>query len=608
MSDFSDQLKARADLGQLLGEVVALRPGGNGFIGLCPFHSERTPSFHVHQLKRFYYCFGCHAHGDVFQFFMQLRGIAFPEAVALVAERLGIEVPQSATAPSDAPTRELLRIYASAEAYFERMLAGREGALACQYLQSRDFAPARVAPFHLGYAPEQGHGLARHLEAEGFAPSDALRAGLCQLRRESGAEANLPPASGNASRSNVQWSDLYDRFRHRLIFPIKSERGQTIAFGGRALEASDRGPKYLNSPEHPLYTKGRVLYNLDRARAAIRELRYAILVEGYFDCLRVSLAGFENVVASCGTALTPAQVAALGRLTRKAVVNFDPDSAGRAAAERSVALLLEEDFQMRVVMLDGGLDPDLYVRQKGAAAYAEAMKSSRSFFDYLGIRAREQFDFASPDGKVFAVNYFLPFLSHVHEPILRQGLAENLAAQLGLDQSLIGRQLQQAARQRRPELDAGAVAPVPQTLYAERVLLRAWLEWPARRKEIEAWVEGEGLLAGLGSETVFAQFRTLQEDDDWHDLVAGFDPARQRWLAEIALNQDGKGAQGIEDPPLDQPALQAAVEALRLRRGQQERQGLQARIAAAAARGEKAELEQLLRQKRAADADARREG
>ncbi|MGH9476045.1 MAG: DNA primase [Terriglobales bacterium] len=587
MSEFSDQLKARADIGQLIGEVVALRPGGNGFVGLCPFHSEKTPSFHVHSSKRFYYCFGCHEHGDIFQFYMRLRQLSFTDAVALVAERLGVELPSRAPAAADPQRRELLRVHTLTRDFFERQLAARNGAEARAYLQSRDFTPVHFAPCHLGYAPAEGRALAQFLHSQGVTPAGALRAGVCQLRRESATVA-----------APADWSDLYDRFRHRLMFPITDERGQTIAFGGRALETTDRLPKYLNSPEHPLYTKGKVLYNLDRARAAIRELDYCILVEGYFDCLRVFVGGFENVVASCGTALTPAQVQSLGRLSKKVLINFDPDAAGRAAAERSVALLLEEGFQMRVVVLDGGLDPDLFLRRRGREAYAGALKASRSFFDYLGARAREQFSLGTPEGKLHAINYLLPFLSHVHEPILRQSLAESLAAQLGIDQPLVARQLLQAARQRRREVTQ--VPAMPATLYAERVVLQSWLEWESRRGEIEAELAAEGLLRGLASEAIFSHLRQFPSGASWQAMTEGLDPAQQQWLAELALSS---GTHGATDPPLRPEALFDAFAALRARQAAHSRRDLQAKIATA---GNREDLEALLRQKAAADAADRR--
>ena len=593
MSQFSDKLKAQAGIGALIGEYVKLKLAGNGFIGLCPFHAERTPSFHVHAARRFYYCFGCHAHGDIFQFLVELRKVGFSEAVEMVAERLGVAVPRFAAEESAGDAgerRDLLRLHAAAADYFAVQLRASAGAGARAYLQERELPPAAWDRFQLGYAPESGRGLVLALQAQGFAPGLALRGGLCQLRRESVGR------DGEAAAEAADWPGLYDRFRHRLIFPIRDERGRVIAFGGRALEADPAGrtPKYLNSPEHPLYTKGRVLYNLDLARDPIRQLGYTILVEGYFDCLRVFLGGFENVVASCGTALTSAQIAPLGRLSKKAVINFDPDSAGAAAAERSIGLLLEEGFQMRVVALEPGLDPDLFVRRRGREAYAQTLKASRSFFDFLAARAARQFDLRRGEGKLAAVNHLLPYLSHVHEPILRQSLAENLAAQLGLDQPLISRQLVQAARQRQSQLSPRALA-APGLLSAERVLLRAWAEQPLRRAEIEAAVAADGLLQGLASEALWEQLTTAaaaRPEAEWEEWAAGLVAADRHLLAEVLLG----GESGVDG------ALEEALEALRERRGAQTVRKLQASIQQAAASGDREVLEALLREKAAWDA------
>ena len=581
MSEFSNQLKAQADIGKIIGEFVALRPGGNGFIGLCPFHGEKSPSFHVHAAKRFYYCFGCHAHGDVFQFLIALKQISFPEAVEQVAERLGVRVPSHA-APDDNPERlELLRIHLSAREYFEAALAGREGPEARAYLQSRSLPPPLAEQFHLGFAPEQGRGLSQWLEQHRFPPQLAMRAGLCQLRRQSAERPGQEPAS----TARLSWSDLYDRFRHRLIFPIHDDRGRPIAFGGRALAADARTPKYLNSPEHPLYTKGRVLYNLDQARNPIRDLGYAILVEGYFDCIRVSASGFANVVATCGTALTSAQLRPLGRLSKKAAINFDPDAAGASAAERSIALLLEEGFQMRVVQLDGGLDPDLFLLRHGRDAYAGALKSSRSFFDYLAQRTRGQFDLRRGEGKLAAVNHILPYLSHVQDPILRQAMAENLAAQLGIEQPLISQQLLRAARERRAQLPvAAAVVPL---LPAERVLLRAWLDDETARPRLESALDAERLLEGLASAPIFD---ALRSGADWS---ADLPESDRRLVAEAIMES------GSPDPA---PAL----DALRRRRASDASRALQTRIQAAAAAADRPQIEALLREKSALDARRRK--
>ncbi|MGH9482859.1 MAG: DNA primase, partial [Terriglobales bacterium] len=590
MSEFTNQLKARADLGALIGEFVALKPGGNGSIGLCPFHGEKTPSFHVHRARQFYYCFGCHAHGDIFQFLMAMKKISFAEAVEQVAERLGVEMPRASGGAAEPERRDLLQIHQVAQTFFERRLAAAEGAGARAYLAERELAAETAARFGLGYAPENGRALTGHLQAAGFAPGLALRSGLCQARRESAERGGR-----EAPVAEAEWADLYDRFRERLTFPIGDERGRVIAFGGRALvaDASGKSPKYVNSPESPLYTKGRVVYNLDRAREAIRRLDYVILVEGYFDCIRVFNAGFENVVATCGTALTPAQVAQVGRLSKKAVLNFDPDAAGAAAAERSIGLLLEESFRMRVVALEGGLDPDLYIRRRGRERYAEALRSSRSFFDYLADRARQQFDLRRAEGKVAAVNHLLPFLSQVHEPILRQELAENLAAELGIAQPVLSQQLLGAARQRRSQLPPPA-QPAPELVYAERVWLRAWVEWEDRRPELAGAVREKHLLEGLATEALAeALMQRPEAGGGWEGLTAGLEEADRRLLAAVVM------APG--EAPLTPAGVEGAMTALEERRGERQARGLQARIQQAAAAGDRAELEVLLRQKAAWD-------
>jgi DNA primase len=578
MSDFTNQLKSKADIVRIIGEFVALKPGGNGAVGLCPFHGEKTPSFHVHAAKQFFYCFGCHVHGDVYAFLMQLRKVSFQEAVELLAERLGVEVPRGSD-DGDPQRRELLRVHEAAARFFTRSLEAPVGARARAYLQERDLKPAAVTRFQLGYAPENGRALALFLESEGFNPDLAVRAGVCQARRESG--ETLP--------AHVRgWADVYDRFRHRLMFPIADERGRVIAFGGRAL-ASDvtdanaaKTPKYLNSPESVLYTKGKVLYNLDRARAAIRELGYVILVEGYFDCIRVFDAGFENVVASCGTALTAAQIAPVARVTKKALVNFDPDAAGAAAAERSIGMLLEEGFQMRVVVLANGLDPDLFLRQQGREAYAAALKQSRSFFDYLAERARQRFDLRRGEGKVEAINHLLPYLSHIHDPILRQNLAENVAAQLGIDQPLISQQLLRAARERQAKLPASKVT-APEMLPAERIVMSAWLNGSPELGEL---LRREALLEGLAAAPL-AQQLWDSEGHDWQAMAEALPETDRRLVAELLLAADAVATATVED----------ALGALRERQGREAIRRLQVRIAAAAQARDMEQVKELSRQK-----------
>lgn len=586
MSDFTQQLKAKADIGQLIGEYVKLKPGGNGYVGLCPFHGEKSPSFHVHVAKGFYYCFGCHVHGDIFRFLMEYKKLSFPEAVEAVAERLGVPVPRAHDAARDPGRQALLQIHEAATGFFGSAMAGRGGAGARAYIQSRGFGLTEANLFQVGYAPDSGRDLAQFLQAQGYAPDLALRSGLCQLRRESQPGLGVAPAA-------TAWDDLYDRFRDRLIFPIADDRGHVIAFGGRAMSADARTPKYLNSPESPLYTKGRVLYNLHRAKEAIRQLGYAILVEGYFDCLRVLASGFGNVVASCGTALTAAQVGSLERLTQKAVINFDPDAAGAAAAERSIGLLLEQGFQMRVVVLPGGQDPDAYILQAGRDAYAQALKASRSFFDYLSDRTRQLHDLRRGEGKVAAVNHLLPYLNRVRDAILRQNLAENLAAQLGLEQSLISRQLVQAARDRQGHIAAPASGPT-ELLAAERILLRLWVEQPARRPDFAGLV-AQSLFSGLGSGPLAERLSEWANDAlDMEAMASQLEDVDRRLLAEVMFETH-------EHESLSEALVASAIETLQYRAMEHRMRQIPDQIRRAAAAGDRGQVEALAREKAAWD-------
>ena len=256
------------------------------------------------------------------------------------------------------------------------------------------------------------------------------------------------------------------------MFPICNETGKVIAFTGRTLATDEKaGPKYLNSPETPIYSKSRVLFNLDKAKEAIRKLEYAILVEGQMDCISVYTAGFRNVIASSGTAFTELQARLLGRFSKNIVVNFDPDTAGAAAAERSLALLVSEDFQIKVLTLEAGFDPDLYIRRKGAAAYGEALSHSQKYFDYLIERARAQFPVRTPEGKVKALNYLLPHVQRVPSRIVRDELANEISHRLGIDSAVLRQELRHAARSRSSaQVSAAGSATLAD---AERVLIRA---------------------------------------------------------------------------------------------------------------------------------------
>jgi DNA primase len=458
---FSQQVKDQADIVRIIGDYVKLRKAGaQNFTGLCPFHKEKSGSFSVNVAKRFYYCFGCHETGDVFTFVMKMDSLSFPEAVRAVAQKVGIAMPQkqyhSAEEAREAgERRQLMEIHEAGTQYFEQALKTPEAARAREYLTGRGLNAETIAKFRIGYAPESFNDMRDRL-GKHFG-EDVLRAsGLFSAKeQEDGSQGQM-----------------YAKFRKRITFPITNEQGKTIAFTARSLDEQDAkaGPKYLNSPETMLYTKGHVLFNLDKAKAAIRELGFALLVEGQMDCISVYTAGIHNVLATSGTAFTESQVRLLGRFTKRVILNFDPDTAGANAAEKTLSLLSEEDFEVRVMTLDGGLDPDRYIREQGVAAYSAAVRGAKRHADYLIERARILHPGQTPEAKVRALNFLLPHIRRIPNAIQRDEFANNAAQQLGIDSALMRQELKQAAAQRLESVRAPQATALSEL---ERILLRA---------------------------------------------------------------------------------------------------------------------------------------
>ena len=492
----AEKVKQQADIVRLVGDYVRLKKSGQNFVGLCPFHSEKTPSFAVHPVKQIYHCFGCGAGGDVFKFVMEMEKVSFPEALKLVADKVGVKLPERAPRTPEEATATRLRsglvaLHEQAARFFQEQLAdSREGKLTRDYLHDRGLTDELIKTFGIGYSPGAGDALLRRLQ-------------------QGGAKKELLEASGLVNKD--ERGTLYDRFRRRVMFPIANESGKIVAFGGRAM--GDDQPKYLNSPETPVYSKSRVLYNLQRAKDSVRKQDYAVLVEGYLDCIGAHAAGVANAVAACGTSLTDLQVRLLGRMTHNVVVSFDPDTAGVAATERSLNLLLEQGFQVRVLALPAGYDPDLFVREKGGAAYKEKLKESLPYLDYLVERARKQFDWKSQEGKLAALNFLLPYLSRVPNKIRRAEWATELADRLQIQEALLREELRRAAVERRPEmklkpeqaraLEASAVKP------AERRLLQILIENESIRADLLTELEDSGAHKGAGLEAVFEQALAL---------------------------------------------------------------------------------------------------
>jgi DNA primase len=486
---FAEKVKQQADIVRVVGEYVRLKKSGQNFTGLCPFHAEKSPSFAVHPTKQIYHCFGCGVGGDVFKFVMEMEKCSFPEAIRVVAEKCGISIPRpKERSPEERKENQqrtvLVEMHREAQTFFVKQLEGTlEGKAARAYLEDRGLDKDTISRFGIGYAPSGG---------------DLLLRSFKQKYSE-----KLLVESGLVSRD--QSGRLFDRFRRRITFPISNESGKIVAFGCRAL--GDDQPKYLNSPETPIYSKSNVLYHMDRAKEGIRRQDFAILVEGYMDAIAVARAGISNVVASCGTSLAEPQIKLLGRFTRRVVVNYDPDAAGQTATERSLSLLLEQDFEVRVLALppvgDKKADPDLFIREKGAEEYLKLLKEAPIYVDYLIARAR-QMDLSTGEGKLRAVNFLLPYVQKIPNRILRSEWATRIAQQLRLEEPVLRAALSKAASERRsevktqPELIGRAAKPV------ERRLIRMLAEAEGFRHELAQHLQNARLYHGLETEKIFA--------------------------------------------------------------------------------------------------------
>ncbi|WP_263350506.1 DNA primase [Acidicapsa acidisoli] len=450
MSDFAQTVKQQADIVKVIGGYIRLRQAGaQRFTGLCPFHKEKSPSFSVNAARQYFYCFGCHESGDVFSFVGKIENQSFPESVRTVAQKCGIPLPKREyNSPEEAAEasqrRKLLDLHETAAAWFQEQLQSPEGALAREYLAGRGVAPEAIKLFRLGYAPDNFNGLRDRLSP--MADAETLRAsGLFSWKEQGDGTGAAQPGR------------LYDRFRKRVMFPICNESGKVIAFTARTLDTGDKaGPKYINSPETPLYSKGQVLFNLDKAKAQIRAMEFALLVEGQMDCISVFMRGIQNVIATSGTAFTEQQVGLLRRQTGNVVVNFDPDAAGANAAEKSISLLTEEGFTIKVVTLDGGLDPDRFIRERGVEAYVAAIRGARRQSDYLIDRARQNFPGASSDAKIKAMNYLMPHIRRIPQKLERDQFAHDAAQKLGIDSAVLREEIRQAALKRQDHIEARA--------------------------------------------------------------------------------------------------------------------------------------------------------
>jgi DNA primase len=514
--DFLETVRASADIQEVISGCMQLKKIGGRYRGLCPFHSEKTPSFHVDPGKQLFYCFGCGTGGDVFKFLMLFEKVDFPEALRILARRYGIPEPERNAAGSS-ERQALLKLHRAALEFFRENLRKGSGADAARrYAKERGLSTETIDGFQVGFAPARWDGLKVHLLRAGFPERQLLAAGVL-VKAE------------NSDRS-------YDRFRNRLIFPIHSLREECIGFGGRILAEGE--PKYLNSPETPLFHKGEVLYGLNRTADEIRKREEAILVEGYLDFLSLYQAGFRNLAAALGTGFSANHARLLGRFARRAIVNFDPDSAGQSATRRSLDVLLESGFEVRVLRLPGGKDPDRFVREEGAEAYRHLSENAPSYLEYLAREAAGKVDLSSAAGKIEALNLVLPYVARLENAVARSEQVKLLSSLFRIQDEIVLQELKSTVAGRKTNLKsiplegtigssgnpaARLVRILIDDLEARRALLPGIQDEDFEGSEVERIWQVVRDLARSGAEISYPRIGSLLPD-----------PADQAYLVKMA--------------------------------------------------------------------------
>lgn len=508
------EIRERTDIVEVVSSYLPLKRSGANHLGLCPFHQEKTPSFNVNATRQIYHCFGCGVGGDVFSFLMRMEGLSFPEALRRLGERAGIEVEEQALSPAEEERRReidrLCRLSEVACDFYHRLLMDApEGAPARRYLKERGFGREAAQQFQLGYAPERWEALAGHLAAKGLDLKGAReRLGLLRPGKEGRGD--------------------YDLFRRRLLFPILDLRGRVVAFGGRVLD--DALPKYINSPESPIYHKGRILFGLYQAREGMRQSGEGIVVEGYFDQMALYRAGFPQAVATCGTALTAEHARLLKRYAKRLLLLFDQDSAGRKATFRAMDVLLPEEIPAAVVELDPGEDPDSFLRRRGSAAFRERLAAARPVLEVY-IEASLAAHGESVEGRARAVEEILAKLRLLPGRIERSLYCQLLARRTGLDEGLLQAQLGSSPR--------ASQAP-PAKAKAEAVSSGGGPE-KGRRREPKKDLKSQGWLLHLMLIDTEVRRRVVEEGVS--DLFFDED---HRVIAELALSFLAQGREIAE--------------------------------------------------------------
>ena len=494
---FLDDLKLQANILQVVQEYVPLKRAGTSYKGNCPFHNEKTPSFTVNPEKGFFHCFGCHVGGDVFKFLELHEKVGFQDAVKMLAQKFGVALPELAAgeggddARRDSALREgLLKAHEIAVAYFTEQLAAPAGGRARAQLAERGVTQQTIDQLGLGFAPGSRDGLKQRLLKQGFAQGVLLQSGLI-VQRESG--------------------EAVDRFRNRLMVPICRDTGSVIAFGGRQMDADQGGPKYLNSPETPIYSKSRTLYGLSLTKAQIRKVGFAVLVEGYFDFAQVFQSQAAPAVASCGTALTPQQAQLLRRFTSKVVLSFDPDAAGLGAAVRSCELLVAEGFDVNVLVLDKGEDPDTFIRRKGGDQYRDRLKSSRPYLEYLLDQAAEGLDLNHDDNRRQFLGKMLTVAARIPDAAARDQFADRIAHKARITEDVVRAEIRKAAVNRQTAVTTRELPSFGQLKHAEKALIWGLIHNTSAALEALAGLDDDDL-EELAGRHILEMARSLQNE------------------------------------------------------------------------------------------------
>jgi len=492
---FIDDLRMQANILTVVQEYVPLKRAGTSYKGNCPFHSEKTPSFVVHPDKGFFHCFGCGAGGDVFKFLELHEKVGFQDAVRMLAQKVGVALPEMDAASEegrrDTALREsLLKVHELAAAYFREQLAAPSGARARAQLAERGLSAETIDQLGLGFAPNARDALKARLVKHGFNEPLLIQSGLI-VQREN--------------------ADAVDRFRNRLMVPICRDTGSVIAFGGRQMDADQGGPKYLNSPETPIYSKSRTLYGLHLTKALIRKMGFAVLVEGYFDFAQIFQSQAAPAVATCGTALTPQQAQLLQRFTSKVVLSFDPDAAGLGAAVRSCEMLVGEGFTVNVVVLDRGDDPDTFIRRHGGDQYRARLRSSRPYLEYLLDQAAEGVDFSHDESRRGFLGRMLAVAARIPDAAARDQFADRLAHKARITEDVVRAEIRKAAVNRKTTLTDRELPSNGQLKDAEKALIWGLIHNTGEAREALLELE-EADLEGLAARQVLEMAQSLHDE------------------------------------------------------------------------------------------------